>query len=635
VRLPVNKTNFCLLAFFFLSVRLALPAADDFNAESAAAAATLQQYYGKNGLWHTTGWWNAANCVEALENAAAADNGQTYLGVLAHTYQLNCRSNFLNDYYDDEGWWALAWIHAYDLTGKPQYLNSAKFIFGDMTKSWNDHCGGGLEWSKKHLYKNAIPNELFLLAAIRLHQRTPADHGPGSYLDWATKEWVWFKNSGMINPQDLVNDGLNRECENNGRTTWTYNQGVIIGGLTDLYKATGDTNYLNQATMIANAAIAILVDDQGVLQEPCEENGCGGGDVPQFKGIFIRYLAYLYDETHNPAYRDFLLANARSVWADDRDAENHLGLKWGGPFDSADAARQSSAMMAISALAEPATKNLPFAKGAGSVTFNHEVGAASGTLAWTCDGNNAAAPGTMLAGACASLAGGSHVLHFRMGVNENKDSTENLVRLDIKESANGNVLASRQIRWNEFLATNQPVDFQLAFRTATIGTPLEFQVYWNHAPDAPSLTLTDVTIDGAHNWTAANLAHEIGRLDGLNGWEADPIRDTSSGYLINGPGTGELPAGNCRALFELKVDNFNWDKSKVATLSVVNSSTGKIAASQDVTRDLFPDTLYHSFTLNFQAEAGQTYEFRVFWYFAPDAPRLTQRSVLVQARDVP
>lgn len=628
----MNKTIFCLLAFLSLCPACpALPTADDFNAESAAAAATLQNYYDKNGLWRTTGWWNAANCVEALESIAAADNGETYLGVLARTYQLNCRSNFLNDYYDDEGWWALAWIHAYDLTGQPRYLKMAKVIFGDLTKGWTGRCNGGLVWSKKHLYKNAIPNELFLLTAIRLHQRTPEDQGPGSYLDWAVKEWNWFKNTGMINPQYLVNDGLNQQCENNGGTTWTYNQGVLIGGLTDLYKVTGDTNYLNQATMIADAAIALLVDGHDVLQEPCEEHGCGGGDLPQFKGIFIRYLTYLYDETRNPAYRDFLVANARSVWAKDRDAENHLGLKWDGPFDLADAARQSSAMMALSALAEPATKNLPFARGAGSVTFVHEVGAASGTLAWTCNASNAPAPGVMLAGTYAGLPAGSHVLHFRMSVNEKGNSTENLARLEIKDSASGTVLASRPIQWHEFSATNQPLDFQLAFRSARPGVPLEFQVYWNHAAAAPALTLTDVTIDGSHNWTAANLAHDIGSLDGLNGWEADPIRDSASGYLIHGPGTGELPAGNYQALFELKVDKFDWDKSKVATLFIVNSATGKTVASRDITRNRFPDTLYHPFALNFQAAAGQTYEFRVFWYFAPHAPRLTQRSVVVQA----
>lgn len=635
---PLNQTLVnlnTLVAVLFLTVfhlRSAALAPDDFNANSKTAAATLQGWQNQRGLWDTTGWWNAANCVEALESVIAADNGQKYLPVLAHTFALNSRSNFINEYYDDEGWWALAWIHAYDLTGQPRYLAMAKTIFRDMTGGWGERCGGGLIWRKEHRYKNAIPNELFLLAAIRLHQRTPRDQGTGSYLEWAIREWEWFRNSGMINSHSLVNDGLNRRCENDGGTTWTYNQGVFIGGLTDLYKTTGDTNYLNEATAIADAAIATLADDHGVAKEPCEDRGCAGGDVPQFKGIFIRYLAYLYDETRNPAYRDFLLKNARSVWANDRDAANHLGLRWSGPFDQADAARHSSAMMAISALAEPTTKILPFAKGAGSVTFDHEVGHAAGNLAWSCDAANDRKASGMLSGTCASLAAGKHTAHFRLAIDELKNATNALVRLDVKTAATGATIARREISWNSFTATGQPQDFRLTLTNRTANTPLEIQVYWNNADHGPALTLSDVTIDGSHNWTAANLAHEIGRLDGLNGWEADSLRDRASGYLVKGPGANEFAAGKYSAHFELKVDDFSRDNSKVALLSVVETNTGKTIAARSVTRNQFRSGLYQTFTLAFEAGAGKSYDFRTYWHYAPDALRLTERSVVVEPR---
>src|SRR5256885_1812428 len=71
-----------------------------------------------------------------------------------------------------------------------------------------------------------------------------------------------------------------------------------------------------------------------------------------------------------------------AVWFNDRNVFNQLGLKWDGAWDSADAARQSSALMPVSALAEPITADLAFAKGAGDPAFSHTVGTASGTLAW-------------------------------------------------------------------------------------------------------------------------------------------------------------------------------------------------------------------------------------------------------------
>ena len=225
----------------------------DFHNHTVKGAQSLQRWYNDKGLWDTTGWWNAAHCVEAIENAIVAQNGGDYLNVLERTFDLNSSQDFLNEFYDDEGWWALAWIRAYDLTGDRQYLDMAKVIFVDLCTGWDERCGGGIWWKKDRRYKNAVANELFLAVAIKLHQRTPDDNGPNSYLNWALKQWEWFKNTGMINDQNLINDGLNRNCENNRRTTWSYNQGVILGGLTELYKSTGNEQYLKQAVTLADA----------------------------------------------------------------------------------------------------------------------------------------------------------------------------------------------------------------------------------------------------------------------------------------------------------------------------------------------------------------------------------------------
>jgi len=596
---------------------------DDFNANTVTAISALQQWYNASGLWTTTGWWNAANCVDAIENGIVANNGQNYLGVLSTTYNLNAGTNFLDGYYDDEGWWAEAWIKAYDLTGNVLYLNMAKTIFSDMTEGWDSNCNGGIWWNKTRTYKNAIANELFLLDAIRLHQRTPGDGGTGSYFYWATNEWTWFSKSGMINAQNLINDGLTN-CANNGDTTWTYNQGVILGGLADLYKVTGDSAYLSQAETLANAATGLLAND-GVLQEPCN---CSGANVPEFKGIFIRHLAYLYDVDHKSTYFNFLYNCAHSAWFTDLNAYDQFGMKWTGPFDSADAARQSSAIMPVSSLAEPATPLLSFAKGSGDPGFNHAVGQAAGTLAWACSPAMNTTSGLMQYGPyLASLPDGTHVVHFRVAVSALSNAASDLVQLLVLSQ--GNTVTSYNVAWNAFTQANQAQDFPLIFTNTAAGNVLEFRVLWNSITTAPTVTVSDTTVDGSHNWTAANLTHNIGRLDGFDAWEADPIRDAASGYLVTGPGTAELSPGPYAANFEMKVDNFNWDNSIVATVSVVNADANVVVASRTVVRTQFPDALYHPFALNFQAVAGVHYNFCTYWNYAASAPRLTQRSLVV------
>jgi predicted alpha-1,6-mannanase (GH76 family) len=293
------------------------------------------------GLWPSTGWWNAANALTVTIDYAMRTGSDQYRDVVLNTFTRNDAAHFLNDFYDDEGWWALAWIKAFDYVGDAQYLTAAKTIFADMAGGWDDTCGGGIWWNKPKLKKNAIANELFLSVAAQLHLRTSGDGGAGSFLDWAQRSWSWFLKSGMLNASNLVNDGLTSACVNDGGVTWTYNQGVILGGLVALGSATADQSLTNQAATIADAAIAALTDADGVLHEPNEPDL--GPDGPQFKGIFVRNLYTLYQTAANPAYRKFVLTNADAIWSQDNSGDS-LGGLWAGPFDKADASRQSSAL---------------------------------------------------------------------------------------------------------------------------------------------------------------------------------------------------------------------------------------------------------------------------------------------------
>ena len=324
--------------------------AAEFIANAAAGVTALQTWYAEEkGLWTTTNWWNAANGVTMLAEYAKLSDSPDLRPILANTFDRNSSKNFLNEYYDDQGWWALGWAGTYELTHDARYLDMAETIFADMAKGWDDTCGGGIWWKKPKQYKNAIANELFLSVAAKLASLTSDAQKRATYLDWAQREWKWFSASGMINADNLVNDGLDASCKNNKRTTWTYNQGVILGGLTVLSKLTGDTKPLEAAQSIALSAISRLTDLDGVLHDPCEPARCGN-DAPQFKGIFVRNLAVLNAAAPAPGYRAFLRRNAESIWKN-RDAENRLGLVWSGPSELKTAATQISALDALVAAA--------------------------------------------------------------------------------------------------------------------------------------------------------------------------------------------------------------------------------------------------------------------------------------------
>ncbi|KAL5115641.1 hypothetical protein ACEQ8H_006440 [Pleosporales sp. CAS-2024a] len=258
--------------------------------------------------------------------------------------------DWLDGYYDDDLWWALAWIGAYDLDPKPVYLNLAKGIFDIVAKGWGTNCGhGGIYWSDAKQYVNAIANELFFSTAAHLANRVD---DKATYAAWAEKSLKWFLSSGMRNKNGTINDGLDgTKCKNNGKTVWSYNQGVILGGLVEFDRATSNATLLHIASDIASAALKALSDADGVIHDVCDQDGTCGADGVQFKGVFIRNLGELWSATGNDKFKAAINTNARSIWKTDKQEDKSgvvFGNKWAGPFEGpANAAMQGSAMDAL------------------------------------------------------------------------------------------------------------------------------------------------------------------------------------------------------------------------------------------------------------------------------------------------
>lgn len=348
------------------------------------ATVTLQEtwYNGNSGLYNSTGWWNSANAITTLADMSSVDPDvldrtteqifknsfnqaqKENLGVLkvnatyecdaieddcpTDTPKLYSSKGWLNGYYDDEAWWALAWITVWDNTKDDVYLEAASDIFEDMVSTGANASCGGIWWNKDHTAVNSIANTLFISVAAHLANRKP---NGAYYLAWAKKQWAWFLNSGLINSDNNINDGLDlATCKNNNDTIWTYNQGVILGAAVELDKADPSSGqYIPKAQSIANAALSNsqLVDSNGVLHDINEPNL--GSSGPNFKGIFVRNLGILNQKVRDSNYETFIQKQADSIWASARGDNDQLGPVWSGPTyaDLTNAATHSSAMDAL------------------------------------------------------------------------------------------------------------------------------------------------------------------------------------------------------------------------------------------------------------------------------------------------
>ena len=297
-------------------------------------------------------YWHNAHVLDVLVDGYERTKDARYIqkmrNLLQGMYATN-NNSFINDYYDDMAWLGLSSIRAYQNTKDIAYLNAAKTLWQDMLTGINNNDGRSLSWSKPTPeFKNTPANGPAIMMGLRLYKIT----NDKAYRDTAEMFYNWLEPT-LIQPET----GLSWDGIKNGelvKPIYTYNQGLFIGASVEMFKLTGNRQYIAHALQTAKSSISSeLVSPSGILKPE------GQGDGGLFKGIFIRYFVELIklkevSKEDKAWLLDYIVKNAETLYS---SGVNHHSLlinyNWNKqPAGTIDLSTQLSGMMLIEAMAE-------------------------------------------------------------------------------------------------------------------------------------------------------------------------------------------------------------------------------------------------------------------------------------------
>lgn len=266
--------------------------------------------YGSNLSNMTTNhYWPQAHAMDVMVDAYMRSGKKQYLDMYSLWWDGAPRYNFSgrdedpwwNVFVDDMEWMVLAQIRMFESTNNTDYFKKARQMYDQwIWPTWGPEDEapwyGGITWKTDvDKSKNACSNGPAALIAARLYNfydKAGVSGGKAkeAYLTEAKKIFAWLKANLFNAETGAVYDNMAKSGAIKKEWIFTYNQGTFLGAAHELYKITGEKQYLEDAVKAANYVINHMSRNRGVLGNATE------GDGGLFHGIFFRYFVKLINE---------------------------------------------------------------------------------------------------------------------------------------------------------------------------------------------------------------------------------------------------------------------------------------------------------------------------------------------------
>lgn len=274
------------------------------------------------------GTWVASLDILVAEDAYERSGSSAYktlVNNLCTTWLQNTPMPWTWDgWNDDLGWFSLALIRGYQITGNTSFLNAAKYGFDTaFARGWDTQYNGGGIWEQQPdmtpagepISKEALSNNSLGKVAALIYMST----GDQSYLNKSVQiyDWVWHHiyNSST----GMVDTGIDRNnVVNTGSAV--YNQGTFVDFANYLYQITGNVNYYNDAKRSIDY-VKNNMTTGGIITNNANYLNTWADEFARGLGHFVR------DNHMWSTYYSWMVQNANAIWSHRRTDYN---ITWNG-----------------------------------------------------------------------------------------------------------------------------------------------------------------------------------------------------------------------------------------------------------------------------------------------------------------